>query len=206
MGALRAFILSFGMSLADIEVPAETLYAENRKRIDATTVRRAFVPDPVRVEVAGYPPGLATVELPNHPDRPELGKRVVPAGPVFFLPYHDLASRPGAEVRLKDLLNVRLPAEIPAAGEGLTATFTSGRISAFRGSSGWGSKGRSPSTSWTWREITRSGSESGSSPMRDLATSSSSSGWGSFGSTATGLPVRARCARSTDTPEVRAKV
>ncbi len=35
MGALRAFILSFGMSLADIEVPAETLYAENRKRIDA---------------------------------------------------------------------------------------------------------------------------------------------------------------------------
>ncbi|MGA8302609.1 MAG: glutamate--tRNA ligase [Thermoplasmata archaeon] len=125
MEALRAFILSFGMSLADIEVPAETLYAENRKRIDATTVRRAFVPDPARVEVSGYPDGLATVELPNHPDRPDLGKRVVPAGPSFFLPYRDLASRPGAEIRLKDLLNVRLPAAIPASGETIRAEFTS---------------------------------------------------------------------------------
>jgi glutamyl-tRNA synthetase len=125
MDALRAFILSFGMSLADIEVPAETLYAENRKRIDSTTVRRAFVPDPVRVEVAGYPDDLLTLDLPNHPDRPELGTRRVAAGPSFFLPYHDLASRPGAEVRLKDLANIRLPSEIPPARAGLTATFTS---------------------------------------------------------------------------------
>ena len=125
MSAFRAFILSFGMSLADVEVPAETLYAENRKRIDATTVRRSFVADPVRVEVAGYPEHLATVELPNHPDRPELGTRAAPAGPTFFLPYHDLASRPGAEVRLKDLLNVRLPPQISPPGEGITATFTS---------------------------------------------------------------------------------
>jgi glutamyl-tRNA synthetase len=125
MEALRAFILSFGMSLADIEVPAETLYAENRKRMDATTVRRSYVPDPVRVDVDGYPSDLASVELPNHPDRPEMGKRSVPAGPSFFLPYRDLASRPGAEVRLKDLLNLRLPAEIPPPGGSLTATFTS---------------------------------------------------------------------------------
>jgi glutamyl-tRNA synthetase len=125
MEALRSFILSFGMSLADIEVPAETLYAENRKRIDATTVRRAFVPEPVRVVVDGYPDGLVAVELPNHPDRPELGRRAVPAGPAFFLPYRDLASRPGAEVRLKDLLNLRLPEEIPPVGQPLRATFTS---------------------------------------------------------------------------------
>jgi len=125
MDAVRAFILSFGMSLADIEVPAETLYAENRKRIDATTVRRAFVPDPVRVEVDGYPDDLGAVELPNHPDRPELGRRRVPAGPAFFLPHRDLAARGGAEVRLKDLLNVRLPSEIPSPGGALRATFTS---------------------------------------------------------------------------------
>jgi len=123
MDALRSFTLSFGMSLADIEVPAETLYAENRKRIDATTVRRAFVRDPVRVEVDGYPTGLATVALANHPDRPELGTRIAPAGPSFFLPQRDLAPRAGQEVRLKDLLNVRLPAEIPPAGGTLHATF-----------------------------------------------------------------------------------
>lgn len=124
MEALRAFILSFGMSLADIEVPAETLYAENRKRIDATTVRRSFVADPVRVEVDGYPSGLDRVELANHPDRPELGTRSVPAGPAFYLAYRDLAPRAGSEIRLKDLLNLRLPADIPPSGGTVSATFT----------------------------------------------------------------------------------
>jgi glutamyl-tRNA synthetase len=125
MDALRAFTLSFGMSLADIEVPAETLYSENRKRIDASTARRAFVPDPVRVEVDGYPSDLASVDLPNHPDLPAMGKRTAPAGPSFFLPHHDLATRAGAEVRLKDLANIRLPEEIPGPGGTVRATFTS---------------------------------------------------------------------------------
>ena len=116
MGALRAFILSFGMSLSDIDVAAESLYAENRKRIDATTPRRAFVPDPIAVDVDGYPLDLATVPLPNHPDRPELGSRTVRAGPAFFLPRRDVVAHAGEEVRLKDLLNVRLPAAIPDAG------------------------------------------------------------------------------------------
>ncbi len=125
MEALRQFILSFGMSLADIEVPAETLYAENRKRIDGTTVRRAFVADPVRVQVDGYPFDLARVNLPNHPDRPELGERPVVAGPTFFLARRDLASHAGAEVRLKDLVNIRLDSQLPAAGGTMRGTFTS---------------------------------------------------------------------------------
>ena len=125
MDSFREFILSFGMSLADIEVPAETLYAENRKRIDATTIRRSFVPEPVRVHVTGYPSDLTTVELPNHPDRPEFGTRTVPAGPDLFLPLRDLAAHPGEEVRLKELVNVRLPPKISARAKRITATFTS---------------------------------------------------------------------------------
>ena len=125
MDALRQFILSFGMSLADIEVPAETLYSENRKRIDASTVRRAFVPDPVRVEVAEYPFDLRQVTLPNHPDRPDLGTRTVAAGPSFFLPRRDLSAHVGEEIRLKDLVNVRLDTEVPPSGGVLRATFTS---------------------------------------------------------------------------------
>jgi glutamyl-tRNA synthetase len=125
MAALRAFILSFGLSLADIEVAAETLYAENRKRIDATTMRRAFVSDPVRLDVAGYPFDLATVTLPNHPDRPELGQRAVRAGPSFFLARRDLNDHAGEEVRLKDLVNVRLPPSIPANAASVPAEFTS---------------------------------------------------------------------------------
>jgi glutamyl-tRNA synthetase len=125
MDALRAFILSFGMSLSDIEVPAETLYAENRKRIDATTVRRAFVADPVRFEVDAFPEGLETVELANHPERPELGTRSAPTGPAFFLARRDLEARGGSEVRLKDLINIELPVGTPAPGQPLRARFTS---------------------------------------------------------------------------------
>ncbi len=125
MEALRDFTLSFGLSLADIEVPAETLYAENRKRIDATTARRSFVPDPVKVTVEGYPFDLAEVALPNHPDRAELGTRTVRAGPEFYLAHRDLRAHPGAEVRLKDLVNIRLPTDIPGPGGELRATFTS---------------------------------------------------------------------------------
>jgi glutamyl-tRNA synthetase len=124
MEALRTFILSFGLSLADIDVAAETLYAENRKRIDATTVRRAFVPDPVRVDVEGYPFDLARVPLPNHPERAERGTREVRAGPSFYLPRRDVIAHPGEEVRLKDLVNVRLPETIPSEGP-VRAAFTS---------------------------------------------------------------------------------
>jgi glutamyl-tRNA synthetase len=122
MEALRTFIVSFGLSLSDIEVAAETLYAENRKVIDATAVRRAFVADPVRVDVEGYPFDLVSVTLPNHPDRPELGTRTVRAGPSFFLARRDVAAHPGEEIRLKDLVNVRLPTPIPADGP-IRATF-----------------------------------------------------------------------------------
>jgi len=125
MDALRSFILAYGLSLADIEVAAESLYAENRKRIDATTPRRAYVPDPVRVEVAGYPFDLASVSLANHPDRPELGRRTVRAGPSFFLARRDLRDHAGAEVRLKDLANIRLPPTIPPDAASIAAEFTS---------------------------------------------------------------------------------
>lgn len=115
--ALRRFTLSFGMSLADIEVPAETLYAENRGLIDATTPRRAFVPDPQQVRVRGAP-AIGRVELANHPDRPELGRRSVAADGPYWLPRAELERHAGGEIRLKDLLNIRLPAALgPAGGE-----------------------------------------------------------------------------------------
>ena len=125
MESLRAFILSFGMSLTDIDVPAESLYAENRKRIDAIALRRAFVPVPVRVDVAGYPLDRGEVTLPNHPDRPELGERTVAGGPSFYLARQDAEAHAGEEVRLKDLVNVRLPPAPWPAGIPVSAEFTS---------------------------------------------------------------------------------
>ncbi|MCI4318417.1 MAG: glutamate--tRNA ligase family protein, partial [Thermoplasmata archaeon] len=122
--AIRRFTLSFGMSLADIEVPAETLYAENRQAIDGTTCRRYVVLDPVRVEVDGYPADLPSVELANHPEHPGLGTRPVATGPTFFLPRSDVMGRLGTEVRLKDLINIQLPDALGVGTMPTRARFT----------------------------------------------------------------------------------
>ena len=124
--AVKRFTLSFGLSLADIEVPAETLYAFNRSIIDSSASRRAYVDDPVAVDVEGYPDGLAEIELANHPDLPALGRRAVPGGPGFWMARRDLLPHAGEEVRLKDLVNVELPAQVPVSGGGsIVARFTS---------------------------------------------------------------------------------
>jgi glutamyl-tRNA synthetase len=124
--AIRRFTLSFGLSLADIEVPAETLYAENRALIDATTVRRSYVPEPVLLEISGYPGELSTVSLANHPERPEMGRRTAAAGPRVYLSLRDMETRLGTEVRLKDLVNIRLPETLPSDPSAVVAVqFTS---------------------------------------------------------------------------------
>ncbi len=116
--AIRQFILSFGLSQADIEVPAETLYAENRRLLDPTTARRSFVPSPRRLRVEGMPTDLRTARLANHPERPEMGEREVALSDLFFLPETDLLKNAGKEIRLKDLINVQLPPALPASEPG----------------------------------------------------------------------------------------
>jgi len=105
--ALRDFVLSFGLSQADIEVAAETLYAENRKLIDKDANRYFFVPEPVAVEIHGLPPTEA-VHPPLHPDFPGRGKRTVPVGPKIHVAKEDFDRFRGQEVRLKDFCNVVL--------------------------------------------------------------------------------------------------
>src|SRR5436309_3154582 len=105
--ALREFVLSFGLSLNDIEVPAETLYAENRKLIDKDANRYFFVPDPVAVEIDGLPP-IERVKAPLHPDFPGRGVREIPVGPKVQVAREDFEKFRGKEVRLKDFCNVVL--------------------------------------------------------------------------------------------------
>src|SRR3989441_1121651 len=105
--ALREFVLSFGLSLNDIEVPAETLYAENRKMIDKDANRYFFVPDPVVLDIAGLPP-IERVKAPLHPDFPGRGVREIPVGPKVQVARDDFTKFRGQEVRLKDFCNVVL--------------------------------------------------------------------------------------------------
>lgn len=105
--ALRTFILSFGTSLTDVEVSADTLYAENRKAVDATADRYFFVPDPVKIEVDGLPP-LREVQAPVHPDFPERGLRTLPVSSTVYISSIDYYAFSKQEVRLKDFCNVVL--------------------------------------------------------------------------------------------------
>lgn len=107
--AIRSFILSFGLSQSDIEVPAENLYAENRKLIDATTQRRMFVPDPVKIKIKGMPE-IVEVELANHP-KEDLGKRRVKVNDEIYIAREDFERLRGKEIRLKDLFNIVLDEE-----------------------------------------------------------------------------------------------
>lgn len=105
--ALRRFVVSFGLSLTDVEVPAETLYAENRKLIDGEANRFFFVPEPVAVEIEGLPP-VEAVKARLHPDFPARGERVLKVEPRVHVPKEDFEHLQGKEVRLKDFCNVVL--------------------------------------------------------------------------------------------------
>ncbi|TMK43832.1 MAG: glutamate--tRNA ligase [Actinobacteria bacterium] len=105
--ALRSFVLSFGLSLSDVEVPAETLYAENRKLVDGDANRYFFAPDPVAVDIEGLPP-LGPLRVALHPDFPGRGDRTLPAGPKVHVAREDFEKLRGREVRLKDFCNVML--------------------------------------------------------------------------------------------------
>ncbi len=105
--ALRDFILDFGMSLTDIEVPASKLYAKNRELIDARANRYYFVPEPVTIALEGE---LETdiAEIPRHPDDPKRGNRVLEVGKIVHIPRKEYEENIGKEIRLKNLCNIQL--------------------------------------------------------------------------------------------------
>ena len=105
--ALRSFVLSFGLSLTDVEVAVESLYSENRKLIDKDANRYFFVPDPVNVEIDGLPP-VGPLKVSLHPDFPGRGERVLPVASKVHVPKEDFEKLRGKEVRLKDFCNVVL--------------------------------------------------------------------------------------------------
>ncbi len=105
--AVRSFILSFGLSLTDVEVPVDNLYAENRRLIDLDANRYFFVPRPVEIEIENMPE-IQETQAPVHPDSPERGSRILEVAKTLYVDSEDLEKLRGKDVRLKDLFNVRL--------------------------------------------------------------------------------------------------
>ncbi len=105
--ALREFILDFGMSLTDIEVPASKLYAKNREIIDERANRYYFVKDPVKLTLKGEL-DIDIAEIPRHPDDHKRGNRELKVDKTIYIPKQEYEENLGKEIRLKNLCNIML--------------------------------------------------------------------------------------------------
>ncbi len=106
--AVRKFIINMGLSLADISVPAEILYAENRKIIDPIANRYFAVLEPEEISVEKAPK-IKEVKIPFHPDFPEREKRKLPVKTdKIYVEKEDFKEFRNKEVGLINLFSVKL--------------------------------------------------------------------------------------------------
>jgi len=106
--AVRIFIVKMGLSLADVTVPTEILYAENRKIIDAEANRFFAVVNPMTISIKNSPK-IKNVQAKFHPDFPRRGKRKIPVDvKKIYIEKEDFEKFKGKEVGLMDLFTVKL--------------------------------------------------------------------------------------------------
>jgi glutamyl-tRNA synthetase len=105
--AIRKFVLSLGLTLAETKPPFESLEAFNRKIIDPISLRLFFVKNPVELHVRGAP--QKEVVLKNHPTDANLGTRTVKVDDIFYISEDDAAGlKVEDEFRLIELYNVKV--------------------------------------------------------------------------------------------------
>jgi glutaminyl-tRNA synthetase len=123
----RLFAERIGVSKADSWIDMGVLEDCMRDDLNARAPRRIAVLDPVKLVIDNYPAGQEEdCFAPNHPQRPELGKRALPLTRELWIERDDFAQTtpkgyfrltPGAEARLRYGYIVRcIGAETDAAG------------------------------------------------------------------------------------------
>jgi len=106
--AIRNFILRMGLSLADVTLPAEILYAENRKIIDSIANRYFCVINPVKISIESKIK-IKKVRVVLHPDFPERGKRTIPVDTKsIYIEKDDFEKFKGKEVGLAYFCTIKL--------------------------------------------------------------------------------------------------
>ncbi|HVF63131.1 MAG TPA: glutamine--tRNA ligase/YqeY domain fusion protein [Casimicrobiaceae bacterium] len=113
----RLFNERIGVSKSDAWIDIGLLEEAMRDDLNADAQRRIAVLDPVRLTIDNYPTGRAeTVLAPNHPQRPDLGRRELRFARDLWIERDDFAEdpapgffrlAPGAEVRLRYAYIVR---------------------------------------------------------------------------------------------------
>jgi len=107
--AIRNFILKLGLSEADITMPIEILYAENRKIVDKIANRYFAVLNPIRIKL-NY--NLSKISIRYHPDFPERGTREIPLDPSFiYIEKEDFERLNGKNVVLIGMFTINLGEE-----------------------------------------------------------------------------------------------
>src|SRR2546426_12199205 len=106
--AVRNFVIKMGLSQADVIVPMEILYSENRKIIDKMANRYFAVVDGIPLKIWGAPK-INFAEASRHPDFPKRGKRKIPVNPEkVYIEKEDFKNFDDKEVGLINLYTVRV--------------------------------------------------------------------------------------------------
>lgn len=104
--AIRNFCIKMGMSLSDVSVPLDILYAENRKMIDSLANRYFAVLDPVQISIKGK---IKSSKVNMHPDFPKRGKRSIAVNnSKIYVEREDFEKFHDREVGLMNLCSVKL--------------------------------------------------------------------------------------------------
>nr|WP_244403877.1 glutamate--tRNA ligase [Pyrolobus fumarii] len=109
--SIRKLILDVGVKGTDASISYANLAAVNRSIIDPKAKRFMVVFDPVEVVIQGIP-GRIEANIPFHPERREMGSRVLvlPAGEArVYLPRRDIAKvGVGGWIRLAEAINIEI--------------------------------------------------------------------------------------------------
>jgi glutaminyl-tRNA synthetase len=107
----RLFADRIGVSKADSWIDYAVLEECMREDLNARAERRVAVLDPVKLVIDNYPDDREErFDVPNHPQRPELGTRALPFARELWIEREDFSEvppkgyfrlAPGAEVRLR---------------------------------------------------------------------------------------------------------
>ena len=107
----RLFTERIGVSKSDSWIDMSVLEDCMRETLNESAPRRMVVLDPVRLVIDNYPAGQEELcEAPNHPQKPEWGKRALPFSRELWIEredYMDMPSKgyfrlfPGNQVRLR---------------------------------------------------------------------------------------------------------
>ncbi len=106
----RRFAERVGVSKANSVIEFSILEDAMREHLNEIAPRRMAVLDPIKLLIENFPEGEQLLELPNHPQKPEQGKRSVPIAKELWIEREDYQEQPeagyfrlfpGAEVRLR---------------------------------------------------------------------------------------------------------